>query len=192
VRSAELTKFSVGKRRAECVRGGRAMDGIKRAGMTPLGREQSKAAKRGLANKRFSFIAVFVITSFIATRVHTPDGETSRATRRKVRGASPNSKTFNVKVPSHDNSLKFNDFSCNRSYRAEGAVRHTASGIRHTVGGRRAARAVAGNGWLVAGLEAEATWHRHPADGVSKFIGRMPMPLSDALCYDIYAQARLK
>jgi len=61
VRSAEVRKFSVGKRRAEFVRGGKAMDGVKRAGSTPLGRDVSKAAKRGFAKRRFSFVAVFVI-----------------------------------------------------------------------------------------------------------------------------------
>jgi len=89
MRSAELRKFSVGKRRGEFVRGGKAMDGMKRAGMTALGRAPSNASKRGLANKRLSFMAVFVINSFIAARVQTPDGETSCATRRKVRGATP-------------------------------------------------------------------------------------------------------
>ena len=138
MRSAEVRKFSVGKRRAEFVRGGKAMDGKKRAGMTALGRAPSNASQRGLANRRGSFMAVFVITCFIAARVHTPDGETSRATRRKVRGATPGAKTKNVKVPSHDNSLKFNDFSCNRGY---------PDGV-----GVHAARAVAGNGSLVAGL----------------------------------------
>jgi hypothetical protein len=68
-----MRKFSVGKRRAEFVRGGKAMDGVKRAGITPLGREQSKAAKRAFAKRRFSFMAVFVITCFIAARAQTPD-----------------------------------------------------------------------------------------------------------------------
>ena len=116
MRSAEVRKFSVGKRRAEFVRGGKAMDGIKRAGMAALGRAVSNAAQRGLAKRRVSFMAGFVISCFIAARVHTPDGETSRATRRKVRGANHEAKTFNVKVLSHANSLKFNDFSCNRGY----------------------------------------------------------------------------
>ena len=38
-----------------------------------------------------------------------------------MRGATPKSKTFNVKVLSHAYSLISNDFSCNRGYRAEGA-----------------------------------------------------------------------
>ena len=72
--------------------------------------------------------------------------------------ASPKAKTLNVKVLSHDNPLISNDFSCNRGYRAEGGV--------------HAARAVAGKGSLVAGLQAEAAWHRHPADGPSDVIGK--------------------
>jgi hypothetical protein len=79
-----VRKFSVGKRRAELVRGGKAMDGVKRAGITPLGREQSKAAKRGFAKRRFSFMAVCVITWFIAARVQTPE-QTFRATQAEKR-----------------------------------------------------------------------------------------------------------
>jgi len=88
MRSAELRKFSVGKRRGEFVRGGKAMDGMKRAGMTALGRAPSNASKRGLANKRLSFMAVFVINGFIAARVQTPDQNT-RATRAEKRASSP-------------------------------------------------------------------------------------------------------
>lgn len=59
-RSAELRKFSVGKRRAACTRGGKAMDGRKRAGITALGRAASNAILRGLANRRASFIELLV------------------------------------------------------------------------------------------------------------------------------------
>ncbi len=86
-----MRKFSVGKRRAEFVRGGKAMDGMKRAGSTPLGRDDSKAAKRGFANKRFSFMAVFVITSFIAAPVQTPD-ETPVRRGEKWAAQAPNPK----------------------------------------------------------------------------------------------------
>jgi hypothetical protein len=75
-----------------------------------------------------------------------------------VRGATPKPKTFNVKILSHSYSLIAKDFSCNR---------------RNTDGvGVHAARAVAGKGSLVAGLQAEAAWHRHPADGPSDIIGK--------------------
>ena len=57
-RSAEVRKFSVGKRRAGCTRGGSAMDGRKRAGSTALGRAASKASKRGFANRRTSFMVM--------------------------------------------------------------------------------------------------------------------------------------
>ncbi len=73
------------------MRGGKAIDGMKRAGSTPLGRDDSKAAKRGFANKRFSFMAVFVIPSFIAAHVQTAD-KMCRATRRKLRGPPPKPK----------------------------------------------------------------------------------------------------
>ncbi len=75
----------MGKRRAEFVRGSKAMDGIKRVGRTLLGRAPSNASKRGLAKRRFSFMAVFVITSFIAARVHTPDGNFPCDRGRKAR-----------------------------------------------------------------------------------------------------------
>lgn len=51
----------------------------------------------------------------------------------KMGSASPKSKTFNVKVPSHTNPLISNDFSCNRG---------NPDGV-----GVHAARAVAGDGW---------------------------------------------
>jgi hypothetical protein len=91
------------------------MDGVKRAGSTPLGRDDSKAAKRGFANRRFSFMAVFVITSFIAAHVQNP-GRNVPCDAGKMGSASPESKTLNVKVLSHPNSLISNDFSCNRRY----------------------------------------------------------------------------
>jgi hypothetical protein len=72
--------------------------------------------------------------------------------------ASPKAKTLNVKVLSHANPLISNDFSCNRG---------NPDGV-----GVHAARAVAGKGSLVAGLQAEAAWHRHPADGPSDVIGK--------------------
>jgi hypothetical protein len=122
VRSAEVRKFSVGKRRAEFVRGGKAMDGMKRAGMTALGRAASNASKRGLAKKRFSFMAVFVITNLVAAHVQNP-GRNVPCDVGKMGSASPKAKTLNVKVLSHDNALISNDFSCNRGYRAEGAER---------------------------------------------------------------------
>ena len=62
-RSAEVRKFSVGKRRAVCTRGGKAMDGRKRAGSTALGRAASNATLRGLAKMRVSFIELLVIAS---------------------------------------------------------------------------------------------------------------------------------
>lgn len=40
----------------------------------------------------------------------------------KMGSASPDSKTLNVKVLSHANSLISNNFSCNRRYHAEGVV----------------------------------------------------------------------
>jgi len=52
----------VGRRRAEFVREGKAMEGVKRAGMTALGHATSNASKRGFAKRRFSFIALCVIT----------------------------------------------------------------------------------------------------------------------------------
>jgi hypothetical protein len=102
-----------------------------------------------LANRRVSFMAVFVITCFIAARVHTPDGETSRATRRKVRGATPGAKTKNVKVPSHANSLKFNDFSCNRGYPDEvGAAGSMGRGAWRQSGERNRGGSRLANGGL--------------------------------------------
>ncbi len=64
MRSAEVRKFSAGKRRAEFVRGGKAMDGMKRAGSTPLGREASRTAKRGFANRRASFVSRLFMACF--------------------------------------------------------------------------------------------------------------------------------
>ena len=55
-RSAEVRKFSLGKRRAVLTRGGKAMDGRKRAGNTALGRAASNAILRGLGNRRASFM----------------------------------------------------------------------------------------------------------------------------------------
>ena len=72
-RSAEVRKFSVGKRRAEVGRGGSAMDGRKRAGSTELGRAASKAAKRGLAKRRDPSVVWSVMAGGSAARVHTPD-----------------------------------------------------------------------------------------------------------------------
>jgi hypothetical protein len=86
---------------------------VKRAGITPLGRAASNASKRGLANKRFSFMAVFVITSLVAAHVQNP-GRNVPCDAGKMGSASPKAKTLNVKVLSHDKSLISNDFSCNR------------------------------------------------------------------------------
>lgn len=72
-RSADVRKFSVGKRRAVCTRGGKAMDGRKRAGSTALGREASKATLCGLANRRASFIELLVIAcGLLRCRSGTP------------------------------------------------------------------------------------------------------------------------
>ena len=68
-----MRKFSVGKRRAVLVRGGNAMDGRKRAGITALGRSASKAAKRGFANRRTSLWVISFMAGLNAARVHTPD-----------------------------------------------------------------------------------------------------------------------
>ena len=126
-----MRKFSVGRRRTEFVRAGKAMDGVKRAGMTALGRAASNASKRGFANRRFSFMAVFVITSLVAAHVQTAD-KMCRATRRKLRGPTPKAKTLNVKVLSHDKALTANDFSCNRGnpdeVRAAGGIERGAWG----------------------------------------------------------------
>ena len=70
-RSAEVRKFSVGKRRAVLVRGGNAMDGRKRAGITALGRAASKPAKGGFANRRTSFIIMSFMAGGIAARAQT-------------------------------------------------------------------------------------------------------------------------
>ena len=70
-RSAEVRKFSVGKRRAVLVRGGNAMDGRKRAGITALGRAPSKPAKRGFANMRTSFIVMTFMAGLVAARAQT-------------------------------------------------------------------------------------------------------------------------
>ena len=78
-RSAEVRKFSVGKRRADFVRGGNAMDGRKRAGITALGREASKPAKRGLANKRGSSAVWSVMAGGSAARAHTSDDSYDKA-----------------------------------------------------------------------------------------------------------------
>ncbi len=71
-RSAVVRNFSAGKHRAAFVRGGKAMDGRKRAGITPPGRDVSKAGQRGFAKRRFSFMVAFVIKRLSATRVHSP------------------------------------------------------------------------------------------------------------------------
>ncbi len=60
-RSAVVRNFSVGKRRAAVVRGGKAMDGRKRAGSTALGRAASKAVKRGLAKRRDPSVVLSVM-----------------------------------------------------------------------------------------------------------------------------------
>ena len=70
-RSAEVRKFSVGKRRAVCTRGGKAMDGRKRAGSTALGRAASKPAKGGFANRRTSFMIMSFMAGGIAARAQT-------------------------------------------------------------------------------------------------------------------------
>ena len=70
MRSAEVRKFSTGKRRAEFVRGGKAMDGRKRAGSKPLGREASRTAKRGFANRRTSLMVVSLMVCFRGCRAH--------------------------------------------------------------------------------------------------------------------------
>ena len=70
-RSAEVRKFSVGKRRAVCTRGGNAMDGRKRAGSTALGRAASKPAKRGFAKRRVSFMVMTFMAGGIAARAQT-------------------------------------------------------------------------------------------------------------------------
>ncbi len=72
-RSAVVRNFSVGKRRAAVVRGGKAMDGRKRAGSTALGRAASKTVKRGLAKRRDPSVVWSVMAGGYAARVHTPD-----------------------------------------------------------------------------------------------------------------------
>jgi hypothetical protein len=67
-RSAEVRQCFVGKRRALFVRGGNAMDGRKRAGITALGRAASKPAKRGFANRRVAFIVMTFMAGGIAAR----------------------------------------------------------------------------------------------------------------------------
>ena len=62
-RAADVRKFSAGKRRAVCTRGGNAMDGRKRVGITALGREASNAILHGLANRRVSFMGLLVMAS---------------------------------------------------------------------------------------------------------------------------------
>jgi hypothetical protein len=77
--------------------------------------------------------------------------------------ASPKSKTFNVKVLSHDNALISNDFSCNRrnpdEVRAAGGIERGAWGWNgsafafaaanvYGVTWRHAGHAVASRGWL--------------------------------------------
>jgi hypothetical protein len=67
---------------------------VKRAGMTALGRAASNASKRGLANKRFSFMAVFVITSLVAAHVQNP-GRNVPCDAAKI--ARPNPQSQNLK-----------------------------------------------------------------------------------------------
>jgi hypothetical protein len=80
-------------RRAELTREGKAMDGRKRAGSTPLGREELKAAQRGFAKRRFSCMVVSVMSVIIAARVPTPE-QTTRATQAEKRatGSPPKPK----------------------------------------------------------------------------------------------------
>jgi len=99
-------------------------------------RRQHGARTRGIETReaRLREQAVFVhgcvCHNLIDRRTRPNPGRNSCATRRKMGSASPKSKTFNVKVLSHAYSLISNDFSCNRRYHAEGAVRHAAWGIR--------------------------------------------------------------
>ena len=95
-RAPQCENFPLGKRRAGFGRGGKAMDGRKRAGSMTLGREASRTAKRGFANRRTSLVVVSFMAGCNAARVHTSNYvcDMTKNDLRPLRNQSMNCKFF--------------------------------------------------------------------------------------------------